>query len=116
MTSQKSQDIVEHARGNPSVFSNIYPKLIENTCIGLDSVGKSVTKENTKIPRDGFAVSIILEYLHDHNLETETDTFLTNSLVNDVSSIIWETWLKQIIKAIEKVKQGNNVIPLHAVN
>ena len=116
MTSQKSQDIVAHSRNEPSIFSDLYPKLIGNTCGGLDSVGKSVTKENMKISLNGFAISVILEYMHDLDLEPETDTFLTDNLVNDVSDNIWETWLKQVIEEHDEKAQGENVVQMQVVN
>lgn len=116
MTSQKAKDIIELSREEPNPFAVIYNSLINNICAGLCSVDKDVTEESLRIVLSGFSISIILNYIHYHDLESETDTLLTDDLVNDVSGYIWESWLEpQMEEAIETFK-GDNVVPLKAVN
>ena len=116
MTSQTAEDVTAFSRSNPNPITDIYMILIANICGAFIDAGKPVTKENTKAMLNGFAISVILLYMNDLDLEAETDTFLTDKLVDDVSSLMWEDWLKENIEENEKRALGKNVVSLKAAS
>ena len=116
MTKHSAKEIVRLSRDEPNFFAVPYQVLITNTCTALIDAGKPITKENTHIVLTGFAISTILDYINSKDLEKETDTILTDTLVKEVSGLMWETWLKlNVEKYAERIK-GDNVVPLKAVN
>ena len=116
MTNQLAKDIVTASRAHPGDLNDAYINFIGNTLGAFNEIDKTVTKENIKIVLNGFAISMILSYIYRLDLESETDTFLKDALVDDVSDLIWDDWLKKNVEQMEKRNQGKNVVPLKAIN
>lgn len=112
MTSQKAKDIVKAARGIRNPLCDSFIVFIGNILGAYKDADKTLTKEDLKITLNGFAISVILSHMYQLDLEVETDTFLTDDFVNDVTDVIWDTWLKEQIEKID----GDNVVPLKAIN
>lgn len=112
MTSQKAKEIVEYMRGRINPVSDGYMAFLSNTISAFTDDNKPITKESLEIVLRGFAISNILGYMCDFDLEAETNTFLTNDLIEDVLNFIWDDWLKEQVEKIE----GDNVVQLKAIN